>query len=607
LNQDQQQNEPAPSTSLEEVRKRLQSFGYLNGRIERFYLLSLSRTASQLFNRFVLSVRVGLLAGTVAAILMAAGTLVFNTELLHRKLDLFLLFFYFEGFFVLVLTLLEFLLIFVVSGLLRVTGGRKLFLAGQTISFLIGLCFFGYFFYWARTQIEYLRLFSSVSITAMFLFLTLSCIFVAKCSWLGFLVAFRESDVGRILPNWKRFNVEFLLALTAIIVLLPFILRQREPDQKESPPVAVLSTSDRWILVAVDGLSLEILSRKADTVPYLQTLLKQSQPATLQMSEPPVPPVVWTSIATGVPAAQHGIRTPEVRRWRGQSSWIQETPFQLAVHSIMVHAGFGQRQPVSGYLRKVKTFWEILSDNGLRVGVVNWWGSWPARQIRGWNISERYYYKLASGGQAQDETFPRELFQQYASIYSGNKNKIQGPDLDRFYMKVFQSRLQKEPVRVAALYLPGFDILNYEHLEAKRMDPFTYTDQFVDHLKWLDAELKELQSQNPQYRVMVLLYQGRSLPGQHSGLLIPDAMLKKAAAFSEYDIAPLLLYSCGLPVAQGMKTDLIRVVIHGSRQAQMPIRFVASYAAPRDRVDSSHVDQFNDLLVEQMKSLGYLQ
>jgi len=607
LNQDQQQNDASPSTSLEEVRKRLQSFGYLNGRIERFYLLSLSRTASQFFNRLLLSLRVGLLAGTVAALLMTAGTLVFNTELLHRKLDLLLLFFYFESFFVLLLTLLEFLLIFVVSGLLRVRGGRRLFLAGQTVSFLIGLCFFCYFFYWARTQIEYLRLFSTLSIAAMFLFLTLSCIFVAKCSWLGFLVAFRESQVGRVFPNWKRFNVEFLLALTAIVILFPFILGQSEHDQNDSPPVAVLSTSDRWILVAVDGLSLELLSRKADTVPYLQTLLRQSRPATLLMNEPPVPPVVWTSVATGVPASQHGIRTPEVRRWRGQSSWIQETPLQLAVHSIMVHAGFGQRQPVSGYLRKVKTFWEILSDNGLRVGVVNWWGSWPARQLRGWNISERYYYKLASGGQAQDETFPRELFQQYASIYAGSKNRIEGPDLDRFYMQIFQDRLRKDLVRVAALYLPGFDILNYEHLEAKRMDPFTYTDEFVDHLKWLDAQLKELQSNNPRYRMMVLLYQGRSLPGQQSGLLIPDTALKKNATFSEYDIAPFLLYSCGLPVAQSMKTDLIRAVMNDPGQPQMPIRFVASYAASKDRVDSSHVDQFNDLLVEQMKSLGYLQ
>jgi hypothetical protein len=615
LSQDQPENnsrtvketssETSPS-SLEEVRKRLQSFGYLNSRIERFYLLSLSRTASQFLNRLFVSFRVGLLAGTVAAILMTAGTLVFNTELLQRKLDILLLFLYFECFFVALFTLLEFLLIFLVAALLRISGGRRLVFAGQAVSFLIGLSFFAYFFYWGRTQMEYLRLFSTISIGAMLLILTLSCIFVAKCAWLGFLVAFRESELGRILPNWKRFNLEFLLALAAIAILLPFILGRGESAQQENPPVAVMPTTERWILVAVDGVSDEIVTRfsKTDDIPNLKSILPTRR---LQILESSAPPVVWTSIATGVNPAQHGIRAPEVRRWRGQSSWIQETPLALAVHSIMVHAGFGQRQPVSGYLRKIKTFWEILSDHGLRVGIVNWWGSWPARELRGWNISERFYYKLSSGGQPREETFPRALFQQYAPLYKGSNDKISGPDLDRFYLDVFQKQLKNDPVRVAALYLPGFDILNYEHLEAKRMDSFAYAEVFIDHLKWLDDQIGKLRADHPEYKFMIIFYQGRALPNQHTAIVLPGSPPMKPRTLTEYDVAPLLLYSCGLPLARGMKVDLILSIVENDRLAKMPVRYVAPYLAPKDRVESSHVDQFNDLLIEQMKSLGYLQ
>jgi hypothetical protein len=442
----------------------------------------------------------------------------------------------------------------------------------------------------------------------MFLILTLSCIFVAKCAWLGFLVAFRESDLGRLLPNWKKFNLEFLLALTAILILLPFILSRGESSQQDQPPVAVISTTDRWILLAIDGVSEEILNRFAasGTISHVRTTIDASPLNRLQIVEPAAPPVVWTSIATGVGPAQHGIRTPEVRRWKGQSSWMQETPLALAVHSIMVDAGFGQRQPVSGYLRKVKTFWEILSDNGLRVGIVNWWGSWPARESRGWNVSERFYYKLSSRGEAQEETYPRELFQQYAGLYKGSGEKISGPELDRFYMELFQKQLKKDPVRVAALYLPGFDILNYEHLEAHRIDPFTYTDTFVQHLQWLDAELAELQSQHPDYKILMIFYQGRALPTHHSAIVVPGASGFKRN-FTEYDVAPLLLYTCGLPLARDMKTDLIHAAAGKERLAKMPVRHVSVYEAPRDRVESAHVDQFNDLLVEQMKSLGYLQ
>ena len=62
---------------------------------------------------------------------------------------------------------------------------------------------------------------------------------------------------------------------------------------------------------------------------------------------------------------------------------MQVTPFELAVHSVLVRAGLGQRQPVSGYMRHTKAFWEILSDSGIQPGIVNWWGSWPARKLRG--------------------------------------------------------------------------------------------------------------------------------------------------------------------------------------------------------------------------------
>jgi Type I phosphodiesterase / nucleotide pyrophosphatase len=597
-----------PSTSLEEVRKRLQSFGYLNSKIERFYLLSLSRTASQFLNRLVLSFRVGILAGTVGAILMTAGTLVFNIEILKRPFDIALLLFYFEVFFVLAFTLLEFVLIILVAGLVRITERSKLFFAGQAISFLIGILFFGYFFYWGRTQIDYLRLFSNVSIVAMFLVVTLSCILVAKFSWLGFLVAFRESETGRLLPNWKKLNAEFLLALTAILVLLPFVLTRGESSAKSNPPMAVFSTPDRWILVAIDGISLELLQRFSNSgaLPHLHQMMLESEPLPLQMKEPPVPPVVWTSVATGVPSSQHGIRTPEVRRWRGQSSWIQETPLELAVHSIMVHAGFGQRQPVSGYLRKVKTFWEILSDSGMRVGIINWWGSWPARWLRGWNISERYYYKLASHGSSQEETYPRELFQQYAPLYKGKGEKISGPELDQFYFRVFQEQLKNDPVRVAAIYLPGLDILNYEHFEAKRIDPFTYTETYSNELKWLDGQLNDLKVSHPEYRFLLIFYQGRSLMNHHSCILF-DRPVQRRITPSEYDVAPLLLYRCGLPVARSMNLNLIRAVTNSDLLVKMPVRFVASYDAPKDRIEFSHADQFNDLLVEQMKSLGYLQ
>ena len=113
--------------------------------------------------------------------------------------------------------------------------------------------------------------------------------------------------------------------------------------------------------------------------------------------------------------------------------------------------------------------------------------------------------------------------------------------------------------------------------------------------------------QNPEYKFMMIFYQGRALTNQHSAIAVPGLPALRENQLTEYDVAPMLLYSCGLPLARGMKLDLIRSVFAHDRLARMPVRYVAAYLAPKDRVESSHVDQFNDLLIEQMKSLGYLQ
>jgi hypothetical protein len=605
-------NQKEDPSSLDEVRQRLQTFGYLNGRIERFYRGSLKRSASQFFNRCLLSLRVGLLSGTLASLLMTSGTLLFNISLLRNWLDLVLLFFYFEVFFVVVFSLLELALIYLVSLWLRIGGGRRLVAIGQAFSFLTGLGFFTYFLYWGWSRVGILRLLPEYFIATIIVVLLVSCVLVARCTWVGFVVAFRESNLYSELPNWRRRGYEVILALAALIILVPVVLKQSDERKTEEPPVAVLSTTDRWIVIGVDGVSLDLLQRFSSNgdLPNFNRLLSESFVSKLQFDGAGVPPVAWTTVATGVTPDEHGILMPEVRRLGGVSSWMQMTPFELAFHSVLMHAGLGQRQPVSGYMRQTKAFWEILSDSGIQTGIVNWWGSWPARSFRGWNVSERYYYKVASGNPQQDDTFPPELFNQYKSVAGKTSSKINGPELDRFYTSVFESLFQQKPVRVAALYLPGHDILNYEFLERKQMDAFTYTTQYREHLKWLDDQIGKIVA-NSDYSLCIILSAGRSLPGNSSGVLIhgPESWKKgliQNRAFAERSITPLILYTCGVPLSRSMNGDLLQAVLPQQFLAHVPVRTVNAYVK-KDRMEIEHAGEFNDLLVEQMKSLGYLQ
>ncbi|HSE43100.1 MAG TPA: alkaline phosphatase family protein, partial [Acidobacteriota bacterium] len=334
-------NRTEDPSSLQEVRQRLQTFGYLNSRIERFYLGSLTRSASQFFNRFLLGFRVGLLSGTLAALLMTAGTVLFNISLLGRWFDVVLLFIYFEIFFVAVFTLLEVVLTYVVSAWLRVAGGRKLIPVGQAFSFLIGLTFFMYFLYWGWTRSGTLRVFSDFGLATIIVVLLISCVFVARCAWLGFVIAFLQANLPAELPNWRRHGYEVLLCLAALLILIPLLLRQTSAGEADEPPITVLSTTDRWIIIGVDGVSLNLLERfsKAGDVPNITRLIPDSFIAPVQFEGAGVPPVAWTTVATAVAPEEHGILMPEVRRLEGVSSWMQVTPFELAVHSVLVRAG----------------------------------------------------------------------------------------------------------------------------------------------------------------------------------------------------------------------------------------------------------------------------
>ena len=116
---------------------------------------------------------------------------------------------------------------------------------------------------------------------------------------------------------------------------------------------------------------------------------------------------------------------------------------------------------------------------------------------------------------------------------------------------------------------------------------------------------------NFDYSLCIILSAGRSLPGNSSGVLIrgPESWKKgliQNRAFAERSITPLILYTCGVPVSRSMNGDLLQAVLPQPLLARVPIRTVNAYVK-KDRMEIEHAGEFNDLLVEQMKSLGYLQ
>jgi predicted AlkP superfamily phosphohydrolase/phosphomutase len=125
-----------------------------------------------------------------------------------------------------------------------------------------------------------------------------------------------------------------------------------------SPPV---------LLMAIDGLEWDLLLPLAEAgeLPELRQLMERGRFGLLSTSRPTFSPIIWTSIATGKPREDHGIR--------GFSKKIE---------------GEKRRRLYNSLDRKTKAFWEILSDYGKSVAVVGWWMTYPVEEVNGVMVAQ---------------------------------------------------------------------------------------------------------------------------------------------------------------------------------------------------------------------------
>lgn len=105
-------------------------------------------------------------------------------------------------------------------------------------------------------------------------------------------------------------------------------------------------------------------------MPTLKKFLEEGTSGKIATLEPPLSPMLWTSIATGKRAEVHGI-----------TGFTEPDPDPNSKTGI---------RPVLVTSRKVKAIWNILNQEGYKSNVVGWWPSHPAEPINGCMVSNFY-------------------------------------------------------------------------------------------------------------------------------------------------------------------------------------------------------------------------
>src|SRR5262245_18204791 len=126
----------------------------------------------------------------------------------------------------------------------------------------------------------------------------------------------------------------------------------------------------RVLFVGLDGADWRLLDGYAadGTMPELARRLSEGRSGVLETAQPPLSPLLWTTMATGVSPLEHGV--------------LDFTRFQ---------PGTGERVPITSAERGVPAIWNLASDAGRSVAVPGLWATWPAERVNGLLVSDRLF------------------------------------------------------------------------------------------------------------------------------------------------------------------------------------------------------------------------
>ncbi len=122
--------------------------------------------------------------------------------------------------------------------------------------------------------------------------------------------------------------------------------------------------------VGLDGADwqlLDVLMEKG-AMPNLQRLVREGSHGVLETIHPPLSPLIWTTMMTGVGPLEHGIL-----------DFTRFNPFS------------GAREPITSDERVVPAVWNMATMGGKASGTFGLWATYPAEPVRGRIVSDRLF------------------------------------------------------------------------------------------------------------------------------------------------------------------------------------------------------------------------
>lgn len=418
--------------------------------------------------------------------------------------------------------------------------------------------------------------------------------------------------------------------------------------------VAKASVAGRNLLVVgLDGADWDIADPliARGEMPHLARLVRDGTRARLRSIVPMLSPVIWTSIATGMGPAKHGIV------------------------DFLARSAKGDLVPVTSTLRRTPALWNILSDGGVRVSVTAWWATWPAEPVDGFMVTDRVAYQLfkeviasdASGSAAEShgKSWPEALFGEIRPkiVLPGavsDADLAPFVDLHALGAQNADDRERLQSLKTVIASTRTYEAIGIDLIRRRRSGFHAIYNESTDTIAHLfmafhppapsgtdprraaafaravDAAYREadamlgriLDAAGPGWNVIVLsdhgFRHGDNRPTtdprvghgpaadwhDRFGILVlsgPDVRRRTTVAdASVLDVTPTILALYGLPVSEDMDGKVLEDALEPSFLLAHPVRRIPTYQhGVRQIVEVEPSSQDADL-VEKLRSLGYV-
>lgn len=250
-----------------------------------------------------------------------------------------------------------------------------------------------------------------------------------------------RADVDALRRDPRRAGESAAAVLTTELAALQprsLTVRPRIPESALAtlpvPEIAALASATKPVIfIGLDGADWQLLDQymRTGAMPNLEALVREGTAGDLLTEHPPLSPLLWTTMMTGVSPLQHEI--------------LDFTRF---------HPATGRKEPITSDERKVPAVWNMATQAGRGTAVFGLWATYPAEPVRGLVVSDRFFTFLFS------ESAPP-------------KGTVYPPAREPWARKVLADVEKEIGFEAVARYMPSLSAAEFE--ERRRVtDPYSH-------------------------------------------------------------------------------------------------------------------------------------